>query len=160
MTWWSSKHQSGISTVLDSVAYWHVLLTHLPYYSCTRLSYRTRSFAHPCVSCFRTSISAYRTRSFSQVGISRLHPRILTSLSASLLSSGYYCVTLSPCSILFFASRDNPVKVAQSCFYIASWRHHASLLHPTPSYPFSPAQTLNIGRNATYCATVACRPPI
>ena len=140
MRWWSSKPQSGIPTVLDSVAYCCVRLPRLPRYSIPCLSYHTRSFDHPGVSC--------------------LHPSIPDSLSASTPSSVFHFVTLSPCSLLIFGSLENPVKFSQSCFSVVSWHHHSSLLSPPPSYPFYPSHTSNIGLNATHCSTVAYRLPI
>ena len=160
MRWWSSKPQSGIPTVLDSVAYCCVRLPRLPRYSIPCLSYHTRSFDHPGVSCLHPIISAYRTRSFAHPSVSRLHPSIPYSLSASTLSSVFHCVTLSPCSLLIFGSLENPVKFSQSCFSVVSWHHHSSLLSPPPSYPFYPSHTSNIGLNATHCSTVAYRLPI
>ena len=131
--WWSSNPQSGIDTVLDSGAYFYIRIPCLPCYSSPRLSYHTRSFARPDVSCIRPSISTYRTRSFAHPGVSCLHPSILSSLSASPPSSGSTCMTLSTCSIFLFASRKTLSKVSKSCFSVASWCHQASLLSPPPS---------------------------
>ena len=132
MRWWSSNPQSGIATVLDSVDYCYVLLPHLPYYSSPRLSYHMRSFDHLGFSCLRPSISAYRTRSFKHPCVSLIRSRIQTSLSASLPSSGSYCLNLSPFRPLLFDSCETPDKVDQSCFYAASCHHQSSLLHPPP----------------------------
>ena len=114
MRLWSPKPQSGIDSVLDYIAYCYVLLPRLPCYSIPRLNYHTRSFSHLGVSCLLPSISSYHTRPFSHLGISRLRPSIPTLLSTSLPSSGSYCVNLYPCSLLFFASRETPIKVARS----------------------------------------------
>ena len=108
---------------VDSAAYCYVRLLQFPCYSSPCLCYHTRSINHLGVSRLRPSISTYRTRSFAHQGVSRLHPSISASFSASPSSSGYHCVTLSPCSLLLFSSRETHVKVAWSCLSVASWRH-------------------------------------
>ena len=157
MRWCSSKFQSGISQVLDYVAYCYVILPRRPYYSILGRSYHTSLSAHLGVPCLRTRFSAYCTRSFSHLGISCLRPNILTYHPATPPPSGSYCVTLSPNILLFLASREIPAKFSWSYFYIASWHHQASLLCPPPSYPFYITHTSNSARNATHCATVSCR---
>ena len=108
MRWWSSNPHSGISTVLEYVAYCYIFIPFLPCYSSPHLSYHTRSFAHP--------------------GVAHLPPRILTSQSASTHLPGSYCLTLSPRRLLLFYSRDIYSKVDLSCFSAVSWNHYASIM--------------------------------
>ena len=131
-----------------------------PCYSSPCRSYHTGSYAHLGVPFLRPSISVYHTSLFIHLGISRPCPRIQTFRPATLPPSGSYCVTLPPNHLFLLASLEIPAKVARSHFSVASWCHQTSLLHPYPSYPFSPAQTSNIGRNATHCDTVAFYLPI
>ena len=74
--------------------------------------------------------------------------------------SGSYCVILYPNLLLLLSSHEIPAKVARSCFYVSSWRYQSPLLRPPPTYPFSPANTSNIGCNTTHCAMVAYHLPI
>ena len=157
MRWWGSKPQSGIDEVLDSAAYCYVLLPRLPCYSSTSCSYQTSSSTHLGFPCLQPSIYAYQTKSFTHLGISRIRTIILTSQPSLPPPVGSYCVALFPNILLLFASREIPAKVARICFYVASWRHQACLLPPPPSQSLSLAQNSNSGRNATHCATVACR---
>ena len=160
MRWCSSKTQSGISTVLDSVVYCYVLLTILLFYSSPQLSYNTRSFFLLGVACLHPIISTYRTSSSIHLGVSRLRPSIPTSRSASPHYPGSYCVAISPRRLLLFYSREISAKVSLSFFSFGYWRHHDSLLHPPPSYPLYTAHTSNISHNVTHCATVSCRLPM
>ena len=160
--WWSSKPQSGIATVLDSSAYYYVLLPRLTCNFIPHHSYHTRSFTHLGVTSLLHRISSYCTGSFAHPGVSRLSPRIPTSLSVSPPPYGSSCVTLSLCRLLLLASHETPAKVAQSCFSVAYRRHQASLLIPPPVLPmaFSPAHASNISHKSTHCSTVVCRLPI
>ena len=133
MRWWGSKPQSEIAQVLDSAAYFYVVLPRRPCYSSPRGSYHMSSSAHLGAPCLRPSISAYHTRSFTHLGVSRLRPSIPTSYPATLPPSVSYCMTLSPNILPLLSSREIPDKVARSCFSAASWRHQAPLLRPPPS---------------------------
>ena len=82
--------------------------------------------------------------SIAQSGASRLCPRTPNPLSASPLSSISLYVTLSPCRLLLFASRETPSKVTRNCFSLASWHHQSSLLRPTPPCSPTPLHTLQI----------------
>ena len=160
MRWWSSKPQSRIATVLDSDTYCYVILPFRPSYYSTHRSYQTSSSDQLCVPCIRPSIYAYHTRSFAHLGVYPLRTRILVSHPDTPPLYGSCCGTLSLNCLLLLAPRDIYSKVAQSCFFVVSWRHQASLLRSPPPHPFSPAHTLNISCNATHCATVAWRLPI
>ena len=133
MRWWSSKPQSGISTVLDSSNYFLFTYTPSPLYSSPHCSYRMRSFPHPGVARLHPIISAYLTISFTHPGIYRLRPSITFPLSTLPPPSGSYLLTLSPCCHILLASSKKPAKVAQSCVSVASCSHQASLLSQPPS---------------------------
>ena len=86
-------------------------------------SYRTRSFAHPCVS--------------------HICPRIPTPLSVLPPPYVSYCVTLSPFHILLLASCETPSKVGQSfSMEPLGTTKPPSCIHP-PHIP-SPLKTLRI----------------
>ena len=138
-----------------------LLLCTLPCPSCyynLRHSYHTSSSAHLGVPCLRPRISVCHTRPFAHLGVSRLRPSMPTTHPILPLpsGSGSYCMPISPPILLPLASRES-TRAAQSCFSVASWHHHASLLSPPPAYPVSLAHTSNKGHSATHCATVACR---
>ena len=135
MRWWSSKPHSGIAAVLDSSTYCYVFIPFRPCCSSTHCSYHTRSSSHLGVTRLRTSIPDYQTRLSAHPGIYCLCPSIPTSNSETPPPSGSYFMDLSPNSLLVLASCETPVKVARSCFYVASWRQKDSLLHPPPLYP-------------------------
>ena len=73
-----------ISAVLDSVPYCYILLPCLPYHYIPHLSFYMSSSAHLDVSHIRPRISVYCTRSTAQLGVSCIHPIILTTRYASL----------------------------------------------------------------------------
>ena len=154
MRWCISKPQSGIATVLDSAAYFCVILTRRPCYSNPCRSYQASSSSHLGVTRLSPSIYAYQTMSFAYLGVSCLSPSIPNSYPATPPPSVSYCVTLSPNILLVLSSCKNPAKVAQSCLCVTSWSHQSSLLHPPPSYHFSLAHTSNIGCNAIHFITV------
>ena len=154
MSWYSSKPQSGIAQDLYSATYCCVILPHFPCYSSSRHIYHTSSSAHLGVPRLRPSSSAYHTRSFSRLGVFRIRPIIPNSHTATPPPSISYCMMLSQNHLLLLASHEIPSKVTRSCFYVASWCHQASHLHPPHLYPFSPSHTYNSGCNATHCSTV------
>ena len=104
--------------------------------------------------------STHNTQGYDHLGVYRIRPSITTSQSSHPPPSGSYCMAFYPTLLHLLDSHDIPARVARSFFYVASWRHQASLLHPTYSYPLSLAYTSTSGRNATSRTTVACRLPI
>ena len=127
MRWWISNPQSSIATILDSAAYCCVILPRRPFYSIPHRIYHTSSSAHPGITCLCPIISAYYMRSFSHPGVSLRRTSIPTYHSATPPPPGSYCVILSPNILILLASRNTP-----ACFYVVSWRHQDSLLHPPP----------------------------
>ena len=83
-------------------------------------------------------------RSSYHMGVSHLRPIIPNTHPVIRLpsGSGSYCMTISPLVFLSLASCES-ASVSQSCFSVASWRHHASLLPPPPLYSVSLAHTSN-----------------
>ena len=130
--------RSGISTVLDSVAYFYVRIPYLPCYSSPHCSYHTRS------SLTRALLVADPE--------SRLPALILPS-------PGSHSMTPSPYRLLLISSYASNM-IARSCFSVNYLCHHAPLLKTPPLYPLSPAHTLNNSNNATHCAMVACCLPM
>ena len=127
-----------------------LLLCTLPCPSCyynLHYSYHTSSSTHLGVPCLRPSISACHTRSFVHLGVSCLHLSIPTSQPALPLSSCSYRVLFSLPFLLFFLASRKYARVARSYFSVASWRHQASLIIPSPSYPVSLAHTSHKGRS-------------
>ena len=139
-----------------------LLLCILPFpswYSNNRHSYHTSSSTHLGVPCLRPSIFVCHTRSFTHLGVYRLRPSMSTTHHVLPLPSvsGSYCMPISPPILLPPLASRQSTRVAQSCFFVAYWRHHDSLLSLPPSYPVSLAHISHKGRSATHCATVACR---
>ena len=150
MRWWSSNTQSGIAQVLDSDAYCDVILPLRPFYISPHCSYHTSSSAHLGVPCIHPSISDYHTRLFSHLDVSCLLTRIPTPHPSTWPPSGSYCMKLYLNIPPLLSDHNIPSKVPQSCFYVASWHHQASLLRPPPSYNFSLVHTSNSGRKWWY----------
>ena len=130
MRWWDSKPQSGISQVLDSAAYWYVILPRRSCYYSPCRSYHTSSSAYLGVPGLSPGIYAYHTRSFAHLCVSCLCTIITTSYPATPPPSRSYYVTLSPNCLLLLASCETPAMATRSCSDVASWRHQASLLCP------------------------------
>ena len=82
--------------------------------------------------------------------------RLPTQTSSPFQLRSYY-TPISPLLLLILLASRESSRVARSCFYFASWRHHIFLLHPSNLYPVSLGKTSNKGRSTTHCATVACR---
>ena len=129
--------QSVIATVLDSLAYFYVLLPCILCYSSPRLSFHTRETAHPGVARLCTRISTYRTRSTSQPGVSCICPIILNTRYASLPSPGSYCAALLYRRLLLLASREISSRVVRTCLSAPPpLHHHAYILQlPPPRIP-------------------------
>ena len=109
------------------------------YYSNPLHRYYTSSSAHTGVPRLQPRISVYHTRAFAHLVVSRLRPRMPTTHPVLPLPSGYcsHSVPISPPILLLpLASRESS-RVAQSCFSVSYWRHHASLLRPPPLFPVS-----------------------
>ena len=100
--------------------------------------HHTGSSTHLCVPCLRSSISDCHTRAFIHMGVSR----ILTSIPIS-----HPDFLSLPVAVLLHANLPTapppPFSFPQICqggpkfFSVASWRHHAFLLRPSPSYSVS-----------------------
>ena len=101
-------------------------------------SYHTSSSTHLGVPRLWPSISVWHTRSFSYLGVYFLRPIIKNAhpVLPFLSGSSSYCVPISPLILPPLASHES-FRVAWSCFSVASWHHHASLLCPHLSYPVS-----------------------
>ena len=132
MRWWGSKPQSGISQVLDSSAYYFVLIPSRPCYFSIICSNHTSSSVHLCLPRLSTSITAYHTRSFIHLSISCLCPSILTSRSTLPPPSGSYCMTLLIYPLLLSLPKDS-CQGGPKFFSLVSWHHHTFLLIPPPS---------------------------
>ena len=158
MRWCSSKHQPVTGRNLDSFAYCYVaslalpdLLipviattqVHLP--TCASpvsvIEFTTTTWGHSPTLAYIIPVPAYR---------------LPTPTSSPLWLRSYYMPIYLPILLLLLASCESS-RVAQSCFYVASWHQHAFLLRPPPSYPVSLAHTLNKGRSTTHCETVEFR---
>ena len=155
MRWWGSKPQSVTAQYLDSVAYFFLSYPALPAILFPKKA-TTRFHPPTWASPVSDPESLSATRGHSHLGVSRLRPSMPTTHPVLPIpsGSGSYCMPISPPIILLPLASRKYARVAQICFSIASWRHHASLLRPPPSYPVSLAHTSNKGRRATPYATV------
>ena len=112
MRGWSSKPHSGISQVLESAAYWCVILPRRSCYYSPCRNYHTSSSAYLGVPGLSPGIYAYHTRSFAHLCVSCLCTIIPTSYPATPPPSGSCFMTLSSNRLLLLSSRDIPSRVS------------------------------------------------
>ena len=133
-----SKPQSVTVQTLDYVAHCYVYSLYLPAFLIPAIA-TTQVHPPTCVSRVSVPASLTAARGHSSTWVSLVSfpaYQLPTRTSSPFWLRSYYILIYPPLLLLLLASRKSNW-VARSSFSVASWRHHALLLRPPPSYPVS-----------------------
>ena len=138
-----SKPHSVTVWTLESVAYFYIYSLSLPYLLISAIS---TTQVHPPTWAYSISVpeslTATQDHSPTWALLVSVPAYRLTTQTSSPFRLRSYCTPIYPPLLLLFLASHDLSRVAQSCFPVASWRHHAFLLIIPPSYPPSLAHTL------------------